>query len=51
LTDLSGPASAPAAADGVLDLIRNLTAERARELQLSIAGGRKSLAALAPSPF
>ena len=47
LTDLADPDSVRTAADGVLELIRDLTAEPGSELQLSIAGGRKSLGALA----
>jgi CRISPR-associated protein (TIGR02584 family) len=47
LMDLADPDSVRTAADGVLELIRDLTAEPNRELQLSIAGGRKSLGALA----
>jgi CRISPR-associated protein (TIGR02584 family) len=47
LTDLADPDSVRTAADGTLELIRGLTAEPDRELQLSIAGGRKTLGALA----
>jgi CRISPR-associated protein (TIGR02584 family) len=47
LTDLADADSVRTAADSILELIRNLTAEPDRELQLSIAGGRKSLGALA----
>jgi CRISPR-associated protein (TIGR02584 family) len=47
LTDLADPGSVRAAADGILEVIRELTAVPERELQLSIAGGRKSLGALA----
>jgi CRISPR-associated protein (TIGR02584 family) len=47
LTDLADPDSVRTAADAILELVRNLTAQPDRELQLSIAGGRKSLGALA----